>query len=655
MEEDKSSSAGKRLFPFPPPIHLHPTEPIKRTVTALRIPNSRSDRRGESHPIHLMLNGIQLSPLLCLVGAAVCTSAYTFRAHESVSLTGSFRKDIYLEQYTEAIDYNKPTDGGRVHVTVAGSNCRNVTSVLVNGQEALNLPVDNPDFKYFDWTRLHQSLDGSRIWFSFHSRNNDWLGSSPSKLNVTFVDNDATCYIGELSVKPDRKVLVTYVTTQSNGKELVVHTHNNDKKSVQLEWIEVNGIRHDASKISIGSGQTYISTWSLSPPISKGDIWTVSLGENGESQGWGGRVVPERFPIQAWPLSDDCPFPGLNDGNANELLDAGIDSVLASSSVKKCGDMPGTISKMGSTKSPMNAFVTPKILKDVTDTSNVDVVFLGDEVDGKMDSNLRTEDGKQANEQWPHIPTYQGAKTSAHIGSYSGITDIQGMDAYCAACAPTIIPVIKTLPLQYPYQYLRNARDNHAPLPTYLYSQLYSEAWSYQANENEIIAQIGEAIIAGAKGLTLFQSSHKDFKEHDFSPIKKQLRSIAALRESLRTGDVGGLKFDTTAKLGKEAMIEVIRSPKKVIVIAINTRASGYSNTLCHVDVSKHWNFDDLAIDSITLKDLPVKLSSFAEVADGKTIKPSDAKAKISSGEVKISKIKISSKNILRFFTFDVE
>ena len=43
------------------------------------------------------------------------------------------------------------------------------------------------------------------------------------------------------------------------------------------------------------------------------------------------------------------------------------------------------------------------------------------------------------------------------------------------------------------YLYLRNTRDNHAPLPTYLYSQLYSDAWSYQPNENEIITSIGEA------------------------------------------------------------------------------------------------------------------------------------------------------------------
>ena len=36
----------------------------------------------------------------------------------------------------------------------------------------------------------------------------------------------------------------------------------------------------------------------------------------------------------------------------------------------------------------------------------------------------------QANLDYPEIPTYQGAKTNGHIGAYSGITDVQGMDAY---------------------------------------------------------------------------------------------------------------------------------------------------------------------------------------------------------------------------------
>ena len=45
----------------------------------------------------------------------------------------------------------------------------------------------------------------------------------------------------------------------------------------------------------------------------------------------------------------------------------------------------------------------------------------------------------------------------------------QGMDFYVAACAPTIVTVIATLPIQGSYAYIKNARDNHAPLPAVTY------------------------------------------------------------------------------------------------------------------------------------------------------------------------------------------
>lgn len=201
-----------------------------------------------------------------------------------------------------------------------------------------------------------------------------------------------------------------------------------------------------------------------------------------------------------------------------------------------------------------------------------------------------------ANQHWPSIPTYQGSKTNSHIGAYAGITDIQGSDAYCAACAPTMVAVTLTLPLQYPYDYIRNARNNHAPLPSMLYSQLYnagngakqqravsaatavapnSMGWSYQANFNELTTQIGQVLLAGAKGLTLFQTNHALMQQLKVasSPVGDALRSIAFLRETLRVGDIGGLKFTTTAVLNKQAMIEVIRSPDRVLVVVVSTNA----------------------------------------------------------------------------------
>ena len=77
----------------------------------------------------------------------------------------------------------------------------------------------------------------------------------------------------------------------------------------------------------------------------------------------------------------------------------------------------------------------------------------------------------------PDVPVYIGAATHAMVGAFAGIADIQGIDAYAAACAPTQLAVNKRLPLQYPYYYLRNARDNHAPNTMWGYSQLVHWNW----------------------------------------------------------------------------------------------------------------------------------------------------------------------------------
>ncbi len=104
--------------------------------------------------------------------------------------------------------------------------------------------------------------------------------------------------------------------------------------------------------------------------------------------------------------------------------------------------------------------------------------------------------------------------------------------------------------------------------------------WSYQANVNELTTQIGQVLLAGAKGLTMFQTQHYFFQtlHTKTSPVGDLLRSIAFVREILRVGDIHGLKFSTTAVLNKEAMIEVIRTPDKVLLVVVSTNAHGYNN-----------------------------------------------------------------------------
>ena len=85
-----------------------------------------------------------------------------------------------------------------------------------------------------------------------------------------------------------------------------------------------------------------------------GATWTVEMNVQGDpgTLGCGGRMVPERFPVETWPHSDDCPIPGVKDDNWAQIYDAGIDTVFVSG--KKCGDADAAsaISKLGDTKSP---------------------------------------------------------------------------------------------------------------------------------------------------------------------------------------------------------------------------------------------------------------------------------------------------------------
>ncbi len=91
-----------------------------------------------------------------------------------------------------------------------------------------------------------------------------------------------------------------------------------------------------------------------------------------------------------------------------------------------------------------------------------------------------------------------------------------------------MLDVKRTLPLQYPYFYLDNARQNHKPLPMWGYSQLYS-GWNYQANSNELVSEVVQAALSGSKALMLFQSEQELFDEHDSARCVMPLSRVGAM------------------------------------------------------------------------------------------------------------------------------
>ena len=256
-------------------------------------------------------------------------------------IAASYRKDVYLPDMKEAIPYNVPTDGGRVHIVVANSGCagRSLRSAKINGQDALNLSSSSssssssPDFSYFDWAKAMVGENGT-VWVSFHSRNTAWLpdsGTATLHVELTTAADDAAdddaadpttgnpCFTGSVQVAPGRQVRATYVTTRKGGTEFVVHLHNFGKTAAAITRLVVGGAGYEGIP-SLGPGQTHIAVLpragaahvgvedagdaerdqGLHPkqpkdPLRTGDLWTVIVEVAGDPSplGWGSGARPD--------------------------------------------------------------------------------------------------------------------------------------------------------------------------------------------------------------------------------------------------------------------------------------------------------------------------------------------------------------------------
>lgn len=599
--------------------------------------------------------------------------------------TGSVRSDIWNPDLKES-GVKDPVDGRRVHVIVdqvswggasfaAKDAATSLSSVKINGQEGLGLSFDpDADLTYFDWLRAHGNANTSTLWISFHTRNPQWLGNSVDVSAVT--KSGSTLFNGTVDLTPAEGTLtLSYLTFRKGGTEAVFHLHNNDEKnSVAVDKLTLNGdeVSNVPSHSIPANGH---STFAAAVPykVSSNDVWTTTITTAGKRIGFGGRVgAVERFVVEAWPHSGDCPLPGANDGNAAEVLEIGIDSVFLQRNKfeKDCGsnlvDIVNALPSKGPSSQQLHVVTGPDTASMVTPAAReaaIDAILLGDECDGDIDAkHIRSTFQKAAisAQVAPTVPTYVGSKTLRNIGTFAGLADIQGSDAYFAACAPTMSPAVVKLPFGYPYFYLKNARDNHAPGVFWGYSQLYSDAWSYQANANELIAQMGMVVLSGSKAMMFFQSHHDDFGKHKIKTISKLLKSIKAVGDVIREGDIGGLNFELSDK--PQALVEVIRSPEKVLVTVINTNAGGYSNLLCHVGITnKHWTFHKQTLDSITLKwnqEIVGGLSNWQEAVDGELVPLSGVKISgdaTKQQDVVLSNVELDDQVPVRLFLADVK
>jgi hypothetical protein len=390
----------------------------------------------------------------------------------------------------------------------------------------------------------------------------------------------------------------------------------------------------------------------------------------GDPAGYGGRAdTNERFVVNAWPHSTDCALPGGDDAHAAQLKQLGINSIFEKGKDwdKDCGSLQGKTLEQIIQDAAKNASSSFHVMTDYQTcvavgaaacAAAVDALYVGDEVDGGVDyDHLRVR--TKALDAMPYGLTYMGSKTTRNVGTFAGITDIQGSDAYSAACAPTMLGVVFKLPITYSYQYLRNARDNIAPNTFWGYAQLYSDAWTYQPKTPELIMQIGELVQSGTKALMFFQAYNEQLdKQKSASALGDVVQSVRAVGDVIREGDIGGMRFTSSA--GDAALVEVIRSPEALLLVVVNTNATGYSNLICHTEVlARHWTFSETNVDSIALSldSAPdvAALSNWREAKGGKLVPLSDVQVDASGGDVTLSHLAMSADVPVRFLLADAK
>lgn len=542
----------------------------------------------------------------------------------------------------------------------------------------MNLPTNVTSFPYFDWAKAALVSASRQLWVAFHSRNEGWLdGRQPLELQATL--SDGTRFSG--SWLPVLYNTTTTWITPRDSRMWTLHIHNYDKvQSAMVMGVAFNGVNVTAVPtlpLTLAPGQHLVL--GLQPPSTgptRGQVFTVTVFVDGHAVSHGGRTPEQRYPIETWPSSSDCPVQGVNAETYQQLTDNAIDTVFyaAGDFEAKCGR---TLKDVINNNATVQHFWTdPAGLAGIDRLELVSTAFLADEADGQLDNSLRTllATHQQVADAYPSVLTYQGGKTNRHNGAYAGITDIQGLDFYVASCAPTIIPVEVTLPFQGSYAYIRNARNNHMPLPAMTYSQLYSGCtaegllgWAYQANGNELAVELGYVLLSGAKGMTLFQTTSACIKAKaaDWEGLLRDVfLSIAhpIVREVLRTGDIESLRC-TSSDPGDPikaiaSLFEPIRNHEWILFVVVNTNANGYSNLLCHVDAKKHWVIQDHTIVALTF-DLSapdisltsIQLDNLQEVVGGKLLpRPQQLDPVLNGSTLTLRNVGLTGAAPVRFF-----
>ena len=565
----------------------------------------------------------------------------------------NFRRDYYLDSklYNEDAVGPIPKEGGRlqfVTMTKPGLTIAYPLTVKTNKFEIV-LKADTfdgenyPATKKLDWVRCDYDITTGTVLTTMHVNSDAILEDEGinslkvvDKNDQVIVENEDTGCNSDCMDKGNTKVQVTYATTRSNFKTMVLHLHNYHDDDATIDYVTLNGQNLTNPNIRLEGKQHYaLNVNAESLNLKETGIWTTVLNVGGKKYGFGGYLLKEEYPLEDWEKGDDLPWPnpdGSNDCNNNNYETLKNDLRLNTRFLhgNQCADDENKgLYEWGMKQldSDFPFFFLPNEdtwLKDVDhmpDAKYAPVIaaaYLADEIDGHMinsweawsrvmmaEDNMRKKNG-------PFVPTYTGGHSNRLNGAFSGISDIQGMDFYVAGCAPHITSFDNTMRIQGAYDYLINTRNNMKPMPTWLYSQAFCmDCWEHYAlNTGELLVQFGSVVAAGGKGIMLFQSDVKS-KAKDSTAWDnggKFLSSMYAIREILRISDVDGAKYDTDAD---HAIVSVLGGPETALVIFLNTNADSYNDVTCYAGIGRHWNFHSEKINKTKIY-LPQNLKDLA-------------------------------------------
>ncbi len=536
----------------------------------------------------------------------------------------SYRKDYYLpsDQYNEPLD--DPLDGGRFHIAAISQVTGTVTGVFINDTQVTDLLAELS----MDWQHVwpEQVETGKPVWFAFHSRSSSWDSAESGHIRIETDNGIAVNGTFDVSIHP---LAIGYVTVNNTRDTLLIHVTNTGDDAVTVSRVLYNGVNlMEGGVICIPSttlNPEEHAIWSapLCETPGPGSAWTLVIDtENKSSVAAVGRHLKPFFPIEAWQKGGDCALPGVNDTATDFFLAGGLDTFYHYwGGGSGCGyDNTSMYNETLPARGDVHVLLGDDFPFDdppldiLTDTSAIAGILTGDE----SDWSYTTDEGGPKPENkatmtrkiwrsYPELLTYNGAMTNKHIGAFAGMADVQGIDIYAAGCAPHILNFGDHPPLRAPFDYLRNARNNHMPWPTWLYAQGLG-GWTINPDPQEILVQGFEVIAAGGKGLMWFQAGTELAKEFPdtwqaMSDVNWMVRGVRPL---LREGDVTGLASSDT-----DTLTEAIRSPEALVVPVI-TLAADIAPTdqdcllygLGQIEDEPHWILTERTISvSVTIPD----------------------------------------------------